>query len=413
MGIIFDYLDQVAYDSIYDRPFNELDLLILTEITYLPFDQIVSDQLSPDCDCRLLEAAEQVPHDLSMLVTKNRLKLLEQAAATTRFKNIKLMGYVNDVDPDIQKQFSAMIFKLTPDTYILTYRGTDDSIIGWKEDFHMTYMEQVPAQKTAVSYLRKALDTLPGNFILTGHSKGGNLASYAASQIEPDYQERIQSIYSYDAPGLNHSVIASPGYQAISSKIKRYIPQGSIVGMMLEMPKQAQIVKSTAISGIAQHDTFSWQIDNHAFVLLDTLNPDSLQTDKTLKNWVDSVSDEELKDFFDLFFGLILDAGITSINDLAKLENFDKIISFFKNAQALSDEERDMLIRLAKLLVDMRYQSWKDDMNLPNPSKFVQEVKENLSEFTKNLPFTNNEPIQKDETDNQHDTSTAFGDSLK
>lgn len=401
MGIIFDYLDQVAYDSIYDTPFNELDMLMLTEITYLPFDQIVSDQMSPDCTCRLFEAAEKAPQDLSMLVTKNRLKLLEKVASSTRFKNIRLMGYVNDIDPDVQKQFAAMIFKIKPDSYVLTFRGTDDSIIGWKEDFHMTYMDQVPTQKTAVNYLRKAMDALPGQFILTGHSKGGNLASYAASQIEPEYQERIQSIYSYDAPGLNHSVITSQGYQTISDKIKRYIPQGSIVGMMLETPKQAQIVKSTAIGGLAQHDTFSWQISDQTFVLLDNLNPDSLQVDKTLKNWVDSVSDEELKDFFDLFFGLILDAGISSINDLTKLENFNKILAVFENANALTDEERDMLTRLAKLLVDMRYQSWKDDMNLLTPSKLVQEVKENLSEFTKNLPFTSNEPVQTDEPNEQ------------
>ena len=401
MGIIFDYLDQVAYDSIYDTPFNELDMLMLTEITYLPFDQIVSDQMSPDCTCRLFEAAEKMPQDLSMLVTKNRLKLLEKIASSTRFKNIKLMGYVNDIDPDVQKQFAAMIFKIKPDSYVLTFRGTDDSIIGWKEDFHMTYMDQVPAQKTAVNYLRKAMDALPGQFILTGHSKGGNLASYAASQIEPEYQERIQSIYSYDAPGLNHSVITSQGYQTISEKIKRYIPQGSIVGMMLETPKQAQIVKSTAIGGLAQHDTFSWQISDQTFVLLDNLNPDSLQVDKTLKNWVDSVSDEELKDFFDLFFGLILDAGISSINDLTKLENFNKILAVFENANALTDEERDMLTRLAKLLVDMRYQSWKDDINLLKPSKLVQEVKENLSEFTKNLPFTSNDFAQTDKPDEQ------------
>ena len=401
MGIIFDYLDQVAYDSIYETPFNELDMLMLTEITYLPFDQIVSDQMSPNCTCRLFEAAEKVTQDLSMLVTKNRLKLLEKVASSTRFKNIKLMGYVNDIDPDVQKQFAAMIFKIKPETYVLTFRGTDDSIIGWKEDFHMTYMDQVPAQKTAVNYLRKAMDALPGQFILTGHSKGGNLASYAVSQIEPEYQERIQIIYSYDAPGLNHSVITSQGYQTISDKIKRYIPQGSIVGMMLETPKQAQIVKSTAIGGLAQHDTFTWQIADHTFVLLDNLNPDSLQVDKTLKNWVDSVSDEELKDFFDLFFGLILDAGISSINDLTKLENFNKILAVFENANALTDEEREMLTRLAKLLVDMRYQSWKDDINLLKPSKLVQEVKENLSEFTKNLPFTSNDPAQTDEPNEQ------------
>lgn len=406
MGIIFDYLDQVAYDSIYDTPFNELDMLMLTELTYLPFDQIVSDQMSPDCTCRLFETAKKVPQDLSMLVTKNRLKLLEKTASSTRFKNIKLMGYVNDIDPDVQKQFAAMVFKIKPDSYVLTFRGTDDSIIGWKEDFHMTYMDQVPAQKTAVNYLRKAMDALPGQFILTGHSKGGNLASYAASQIEPEYQERIQSIYSYDAPGLNHSVITSQGYQTISDKIKRYIPQGSIVGMMLETPKQAQIVKSTAIGGLAQHDTFTWQISDQTFVLLDNLNPDSLQVDKTLKNWVDSVSDEELKDFFDLFFGLILDAGISSINDLTKLENFNKILTVFENANALTDHEREMLTRLAKLLVDMRYQSWKDDMNLLKPAEIQKEIRENISQLVNQLPFINTEKPKENNSD------TTEGDTL-
>ena len=144
-----------------------------------------------------------------------------------------------------------------------------------------------------------------------------------------------------------------------------------------------------------------WQISDQTCVLLDNLNPDSLQVDKTLKNWVDSVSDEELKDFFDLFFGLILDAGISSINDLTKLENFKKILAVFENANALTDQEREMLTRLAKLLVDMRYQSWKDDMNLLKPSKLVQDVKENLSEFTKNLPFTSNDSTQTGEPNEQ------------
>ena len=252
----------------------------------------------------------------------------------------------------------------------------------------MTYMDRVPAQKNAKKYLKEVLQELDGDFILTGHSKGGNLAAYASSQVNPLLQERIKKIYSYDAPGLNKAIIDSDGYKAIVDKIQHYIPQGSIVGMMLEIPKQMEIVKSTALGGLAQHDTFSWQVQADSFVLLDRLNPDSLQTDQTLKNWVSSTSDEEIKDFFDLFFGLILDAGITSINDFAKIENTSKILDIFKTgAQALSDEEREMLSRLTKLLVDMRVQSWKDAFHLPNPGKLVQDVKDNISELTKKLPF--------------------------
>lgn len=391
MSNILDYLNQVQYDSIYDRPFNELDLLILTELTYLSFDGIVERELKLDLSKRLCEAAKNVSQEISMLHTRNRLDLLEKASQSKRFKNIKLFGYINDIDPDIEKQFAAMLYCIQskPTTYVLVYRGTDDSIIGWKEDFHMTYMDHVPAQRNAKKYLQEALRSLDGHFILTGHSKGGNLASYAASQVEPHLQNRIQSIYSYDAPGLNRSIIESSGYKAIVSKIHSFIPQGSIVGMMLETPKEMEIVKSTAIGGISQHDTFSWQIKDENFVLLDRLNPDSLQTDRTLKRWVKDTSDAELKDFFDLFFGLILDAGITSINDFSKIENAQKVLDIFKKAGALSTEEKEMLTRLTKLLVDMRYQSWKDDISLLHPGKFVQDVKENLSEITKNLPFHN------------------------
>lgn len=411
MASSVEYLDQVAYDSLYDQPLNALDLLILTEITYLPFEGLVSSDLTSDCDCRLMDVAPKMSQDLSMMVTKNRLKLLEKAAASTRFKNFKLMGFVNDIDTDIQKQFSALIFKAQPDSYILVFRGTDDSIIGWKEDFHMTYMDQVPAQKTAAAYLKKALAALPGSFILSGHSKGGNLAAYAASQLEPEDQERIQAIYSYDAPGLNRSVIDSPSYQALVDKIHRFIPQGSIVGMMLETASEAQIIKSSAIGGFAQHNTFSWQVRDQDFVLLDSLSSDSLQTDKTLKNWVDSVADSDLKDFFDLFFGLVLDAGIQSIDELTKLENIKKIGSVLKNAQNLSDQERDMLLRLGSLLIDMRIQSWKDDISLPNPAELGKDIRNNLSQFISQLPFVpskdKDQPADSDQNTASAKTETS------
>ena len=398
MSNIFTYLEEVQHDSIYDRPFNELDLLILTELTYLPFDQLVHEDMSHYCDCRLLDLADQVPRDLSMMVSKNRLKLLDLAAASTRFKNLKLMGYVNDVDQDIQKQFAALIFKINPDTYVLVFRGTDDSIVGWKEDFHMTYMDQIPAQKMAARYLQKALENLPGSFILTGHSKGGNLASYAASQMEESLQDRIEAIYSYDSPGLNHSVIESDGYQTVVERMKRYLPQNSIVGMMLETPKEARIVKSSAIGGFAQHDTFSWKIKGDSFLLLDTLDAESLQIDKTFKNWVSTVSDEELKDFFDLFFGLILDAGIQSVDELSNVENFNKVLDILKNAQSLTDQERDMLLRLSKLLLNMRVQSWKDDISIPNLSEIGKDIRENLSRWSKQLPFGQSETDKVEET---------------
>ena len=134
MANIFDYLNDVAYDSFYDLPMNELDVLALTELTYLPFDDVVAQEPK-----RLIDLAPHIPRETTMLTNKNRLQLLDQLSQHKRFKNCKLSNFINDIDPELQKQFAAMTYRISLDTYLLVFRGTDDSIIGWKEDFHMTY----------------------------------------------------------------------------------------------------------------------------------------------------------------------------------------------------------------------------------------------------------------------------------
>ena len=250
MANIFDYLKDVAYDSFYDLPLNELDILALTEITYLSFDHLVSTT-----PMRLLDLAPQVPREPNMLTSKNRLQLLDELAQHKRFKNCKLSHFINEIDPELQKQFAAMTYRLTLDTYLIVFRGTDDSIIGWKEDFHLTYMKEIPAQKHALRYLKNFFARHPKQkVILAGHSKGGNLAIYAASQIEQSLQNQITAVYTFDAPGLHKELTQKEGYQRIMDRTKVFIPQGSIIGMMLEIPAHQIIVHSTALGGIAQHD---------------------------------------------------------------------------------------------------------------------------------------------------------------
>ena len=366
MSTIFDYLDYVTYDSIYDRPFKELDVLALTELTYLPFDQIVPQGDTTNIEIRLSDAAELVDRTTDFIVTDQHLQLVDVLATSKRFKNLKLLNYVDEYDPDVQKQFAAMTYRLTMDVYLVVFRGTDDTLIGWKEDFHMTYMDHVPSQRRAASYLQHIMKEFPkGRFMIAGHSKGGNLAAYACSYLPDHLIERVDAIYCYDAPGLNKSIIKTEGYQQIAHLIHRFVPQGSIVGMMLEVPEPATIVKSRSFGGFAQHDAFTWMVEKDGFVTLDQTSPDSQQMDQTLKQWVQEVPDSQLKKFFDTFFGLFLDAGITSINDLMNLKNFSKIKDIFQNAQDLDPTEREMLERLAKQLLDTRVQAWKKWQTVP------------------------------------------------
>ena len=366
MSTIFDYLKEVTYDSIYDRPFKELDVLALTELTYLPFGHIVPQGDTTGIQVRLSDAMELIDRTTDFIVSNQHLQLVDELATSKRFKNIKLLNYVDEYDPDVQKQFAAMTYRLSLDTYLVVFRGTDDTLIGWKEDFHMTYMDHVPAQKRAASYLKHVMKEFPkGRFMVAGHSKGGNLAAYACSYLPEYLFERVEAIYSYDAPGLNKAIIETEGYQRTSPKIHRFVPQGSIVGMMLEVPEPATIVKSRAFGGFAQHDAFTWMVEKDGFVTLDQTSPDSQQTYQTLKQWVREVPDSQLKKFFDTFFGLFLDAGITSINDLRNLKNFSKIKEIFQNAQDLDPTERVMLERLAKQLLDTRVQAWKKWQTVP------------------------------------------------
>ena len=366
MSTIFDYLDYVAYDSIYDRPFKELDVLALTELTYLPFDRIVPQGDTTNIEVRLSDAVELVDRTTDFIVTDQHLQLVDVLATSKRFKNVKLLNYVDEYDPDVQKQFAAMTYRLTMDVYLVVFRGTDDTLIGWKEDFHMTYMDHVPSQRRAASYLQHVMKEFPkGRFMVAGHSKGGNLAAYACSYLPDHLFERVDAIYCYDAPGLNKAIIETEGYQRIAHLGHRFVPQGSIVGMMLEVPEPATIVKSRAFGGFAQHDTFTWMVEKDGFVTLDQTSPDSQQTDETLKQWVRETSADERKKFFDTFFGIFLDAGITSINDLMNLKNFSKIKDIFQNAQDLDPTEREMLERLAKQLIDTRVQAWKKWQTVP------------------------------------------------
>ncbi|HFU4501178.1 TPA: DUF2974 domain-containing protein [Streptococcus suis] len=371
MPNLLNYIKESQYDSFYDQPLNKLDILALTELSYLPFDKLVPASFTEngirlDHLAEHFEATYQNGFPPFSMVTKNRLALFALLAKSIRFKSIKAFGFVDDYQLDQEQQFAAISYRLDRQTVLTCFRGTDDTIIGWKEDFQMTYMDEIPAQRSASDYLEKIMSNQKENFYIAGHSKGGNLALYSASKLSSNLQERIVAVYPFDAPGLHKKHLESPGYQAIQDRIYPLIPQNSIVGMMLETPENAQIVQSNTI-GLLQHITFSWEIEGTDFKSAPALTSDSLQTDQTLKAWTASLTDEELKDFFDLFFGIFIQAGIErfsdiTINPLQKLQEMDRL------RKELSPQEADMMDKLIRQLLDTRYQIWRDTISTSIPS---------------------------------------------
>ena len=388
MSTIFDYLKNSQYDSFYDKDFTVLDALALTELAYLPFEDLVPVEISDQHYLSLQHLAERFEEKFQGkypplgMVNAHRLKLLSYLSSFKRYKHIRALAFANEVSLDSQKQFAAITYQIKPKEYLVVFRGTDDSIIGWKEDFHMTYMKEIPAQLAAKDYLTQICSHLDGKFWLAGHSKGGNLATYAASQAEPSFQEKIQEIYSFDAPGLHKTIRNSDSFKSVEGKIQSIIPENSIVGMMLDTPEIDLVVKSKTF-GLLQHLTFSWEIEGDQFKEVSSVTEDSLQVDQTLKSWTASLSEEELRDFFDLFFGLFIEASIHRFGDMT-VDTAVKIQKLIENRKNLSPEQEAMMDRLSRQLIDTRIQVWKDSLPVfpkLTPFKLPDHFQEKLPKF--------------------------------
>ena len=375
MGNLITYVQQYEAQTFEDKSLTDIDVLVLTEIAYLPFDEIVpksfdvTEAISLNQLGKEFEKIKEKEHENNpFMITSERIELLEVVSKSQRYKDIKVFGFMNDIDDELTKQFAAVCYQWEEESRWIIFRGTDESLTGWKEDFMMTYSDLIPAQIDAIEYLRKQAELFSGSLNISGHSKGGNLSLYASAMQEETVQDRIKQIYCWDAPGVHRSILGTEGYQRVVSKAKRYIPQDSIVGLMLESQVPYHIIESQG-SGISQHSALMWNIEDDHFVELTELTKNSQLTDQTFKQWTEVVSDEDLKLFFDTFFELIFEMGVETVNDV--YYNFRLYMQkFFEKAYQMDPEKREVLLRVGHLLFQIRYEIWKENLSfsveLPN-----------------------------------------------
>ena len=369
MGNLITYVQQYEAQTFQEKSLTDIDILVLTEIAYLPFDEIVPSSFEVKAGISLnqlgekFETIKEKEHENNpFMITKERIQLLDVVSKSQRYKDIKVFGFMNDIDDELTKQFAAVCYQWEEESRWIIFRGTDESLTGWKEDFMMTYSDLIPAQIDAIEYLRKQAELFSGSLNISGHSKGGNLSLYASAMQEEDIQNRIQQIYCWDAPGVHRSILNTEGYQRVVLKAKRYIPQDSIVGLMLESQVQYHIIESQG-SGISQHSALMWNIEDDHFVELTELTRNSQLTDQTFKQWTEVVSDEELKLFFDAFFELFFEMGVETVNDV--YYNFRMYMQkFFEKAYQMDTEKREILLRVGRLLFQIRYEIWKDTLSI-------------------------------------------------
>ena len=354
MGNLFDYLDWRGDLSFSEVGFGEIDSLILSTISYVDFDGIVP-HAHGEKSIALLAAARQYlrVHSgeqayLGAILPPETLTLMVKAAKTKRFANVRLTGYENKLCSDTELQFSAITYMLGNNTIFVAFRGTDDTLVGWKENFNMSFMTTVPAQLEAVNYLTAAANATSGDIYVGGHSKGGNLAVFSTVRCAPYVKERIRTTYNNDGPGFSDIRTLGDAYEEMLPKIETYVPESSVIGLLLERNGDYTVVKSSS-KGLLQHDAMSWEVLGASFVTVEGLSQTSVLVDQILKNWLKEISKEEREVFVDTLFGILETTKAKNIDDL-NVEKAKAAHMVLKEVNGLDRETKMMLAKTISAL---------------------------------------------------------------
>lgn len=353
MASILDYLDWRGDITFAERPFNEVDNLLLAELSYLDFGGIVPADFAAAVPLSDAVAAftKRTPHaDMGVLVPDKIPGLAQKMAASARFRDVLLSGYVCKLDEQTETQFAALCAALPDGTVYAAFRGTDDTIVGWKEDFNMGFLPIVPSQREAADYLRAAATAFPSQKLRAGgHSKGGNLAVYAAVWCGESVQDQLLAVYNNDGPGFHTSLLDRPEHQRIANRIQTILPESSVVGMLLEHEESYQVVRSNQV-GLMQHDGFSWQVLGTQFVHLSGLTEGGRIVDSALRDFVRGLDQEQRIRFVDALFEVLTCTNAETLTDL-KDGGFRTAYSMLKTVRSLDPDTRQALSGTLGLLV--------------------------------------------------------------
>ncbi len=363
MGTIINYIEEYGDYTFSEKPFGEVDSLILCQFAYLKFDGLVPgvDDDAPPVSIR--QVFENRDYDNLYGDERYREKNTELFLAmvhSRRFGSLKINYYVNQIELEKETQFSAVTFQPDEELYYIAYRGTDETIVGWKEDLNLAFSEPVPGQLMSVEYLEKSAGKIGKPFYMGGHSKGGNFAVYAAMNCRQDIQDNIVIIFNHDGPGFRPEVREKGRFDKIENRIRQTVPHSSMVGMLLSSERNYRVVESRNF-GLAQHDPYSWLIEKDNFQIVKQIYSGRMFVDTTINDWILSLNQEQMRIFVDTLYDVVKASEADNLIDFTAnwKRSIQGIMSAIKNVDADTTKTMNDIM---KALFEMLSQHTKEEL---------------------------------------------------
>lgn len=375
MPNIIDYIEWRGDLSFENSPINEIDDIIFSRFSYIPFRCIELKDIDTIGDIAL----KMKDLDIDNYLWNDDKIFLQKIGNCKRFKNIKVSDYIEIFDKAAEKQFAAITLWIQDSKKYISFRGTDSSLVGWKEDLNMGFRKDVPSQKEAVKYLDSIANKYKDNLIVGGHSKGGNLAVYSAVFCKDNVKDRIERVINADGPGFDNSVILTNNYKKMLNRIQTYIPQSSIVGRLLEHEEEYQVVKSVQ-KGIMQHDIYSWEIEPTKLIRIPTVTNNSEIFNGIVSDWLKNTTPKQRENFINVIYEIIMETQAQKTSDF-RVETVKKIAIILNGYRNVSGEDKKEIEQMVKLLLESTFKILKENRNT---NKLIEKEK-NKNERNKKI----------------------------
>lgn len=344
--------------------FNEVDNLLLCIVSYIDFQRIarlrsfkLADAMSIGEVCGLLtEQDEQLG-----LSEEEYIPVMRAMAATPRFRDVKMFAFESSIDEEKVMQFAAVSFLLPDGSLFSAYRGTDTTLVGWQEDFNMSFLTAVPAQLRATEYALEVLKCCPRRKLrLGGHSKGGNLAAWAAIHLPEKLQrKRLLAAYNNDGPGFDRSVLDSEAYRRVAEKIHTFIPESSLVGMLLEHTEDYELIDSSNHS-LMQHEPLSWNVLGQEFCRSSQRTEAAKASDSAIREWLGEMSLQERQEFTEAFYSILSMGGKAKTLEDLREGGFAGGVALLREYIGADEKKRKLVTQiLLRLAAEMGEGLWK------------------------------------------------------